>query len=60
MMNKNIICPYCYHNFNNSMEYFHEGLDGDGDEDIIDCTACDKKFKIVLHVEYYYSSEKNE
>ena len=59
-MNKNIMCPYCNSNFNNSLEYLSENFERDGDENIINCDNCNKRFKIVLNIEYSFDSERLE
>jgi hypothetical protein len=49
-----ITCPYCGWEDTDSWE---SGLDSDGDNTEINCSECEKKFTVTLHIDYSYSSD---
>lgn len=59
MANK-IRCPYCYHEFGNSWEYFDEDFKSDDDTTTFNCEECGKDFQCTLDITYHYECEKIE
>ncbi|GBR02122.1 hypothetical protein ACFFGF_04935 [Asaia lannensis] len=50
-----IVCPYCGHEHEASWEFNLEGVDG-----LVDCDACERKFRAMQEVTVRYSSRKIE
>ena len=48
-----IVCPYCYHSFQDSWDYGN--LDKQTE---LDCTECGKEFSVFGEQEYYFYTDR--
>ena len=57
-MTEKPVCPYCGEKQEDAWEIMSNlSLESSGDEGKQDCQACNKEFRLILEVEYSYTTE---